>query len=153
MSSRRQQIVDAIEARLGQIAPGKVFTLPDGPYICTSTIKGIHPWRKTAFGKTEVPAIRFRDGDADVEPGPSTQHENKLRVVLDASILGSVTASVARALLADVVAVIGSDPKWGGLAYWTDITSHSVDVDQAGDVIEGVQVHFTVTYRTPLWRM
>jgi hypothetical protein len=151
--SRRQQIVDAIETRLGQIAPGKVYQLPDGPYTCGSSIKGVYPWRKAAFGKTEVPAIRFTDDNADVNPGPSTQHENKLQITLEGFVLGSTSASAARSLMADVVACIGSDPRWGVLAYWTDLHSHAIDVEQSGDVIAGVQINFNVTYRTPLWRM
>ena len=153
MSSTRQQIVDAIAARLALIAPGHVVTLPDGDYTCSATVKGIYPWRKKAFSKAEVPVIKFTDDDANVGPGPASQHENKLSINLEGIILADTTASAARALLADVVAAIGSDPRWGGLAYWTELTSHSIDVEQAGDVISGVQVMFTVTYRTPLWRM
>ena len=153
MSSRRQQIVDAVAGRMALIAPGHSFTLPDGTYVCGGTIKGVYPWRKKPFSKAEVPAIKFNDEDAQVVPGPSTQHENRLSFTLEAAILSDTTASAARALLADIVAAIGSDPRWGGLAYWTDIQSHSVDLEQARDVISGVQILFTVTYRTPLWRM
>ena len=151
--SRRQQLVDAIEARLGQIAPGVVFTLPDGSYTCSSSINGIYPWRKAAFGKTEVPAIRFTDDNADAKPGPSTQHEHKLKITAEGVVVGTTSASTARAMMADMVACIGSDPRWGGLAYWTELDSHAIDLEQAGDTIAGLQINFTVTYRTPLWRM
>ena len=153
MSSRRQQIVDAIETRLGLIAPGFTFSLPDGAYICGSTLLGAYSWRKAPFSKAELPAVRFTDDNAEVVPGPSTQHESRLKISLDGVMAGGTSASAARALMADVVAAIGSDPRWGGLAFWTDIHSHSIDVDQAGDVVSACQVVFTVTYRTPLWRM
>ena len=153
MSNRRQQIVDAIEARLELIQPGYTVTLPDGPYVCSSTVTKAFPWRKAPFSKTERPGVRFMDEDADVQPGPSTQHESKLNFTLEGMMSGTTSASSARALLADVVAVIGSDPRWAGLAYWTDIHTHAVDLEQAGDVISACRVLFTVTYRTPLWRM
>ena len=151
--SYRQQLVNAIAARLATIAPGVVFQLSDGPYTCQSTIKGVYPWRKVPFSKAEVPAIKMDDADAKTTPGPSTMHEHKLAVDLEVHTLGATAASVVRAIMADIVAAIGSDPRWGRLAYWTDLDSHTIDVEQAGDIIGAAQINITVTYRTPLWRM
>jgi len=152
-ASIRQQLVDAIEARLGSIAPGVAFQLPGGSYVCQGTIKGVYPWRKAAFSQTEVPAIKLDDADAKTSPGPSTMHEHKLQVDLELYVAGKTSTSAVRSLMADVIAAVGSDPRWGGLAYWTDIDGHTVDVEQAGDVISAALVNLTVTYRTPLWRM
>ena len=153
MSSYRQQIADAIQARLETILPGKVFNLPSGAYTCTSTISTAYQWRKTVFSKADLPGVCFRDEDADVVPGPVGIHESHMKIALEAIMAPSTLATTARAMLADIVAAIGSDPRWGGLAYWTDIHSHSIDLDQAGDAIPACQVLFTVTYRTPLWQM
>lgn len=153
MTTKRQQIVDAIVDRLKTIIPGKVFTLDSGSYTCQSSIIDVYPWRKTAFSAAELPAIRLEDADADVEPGASGQHEHKLHLSLEGAVLKSTTAAAARAMVSDVLAAIGSDVKWGGLARWTDINSHSIDLEQAGDIISGFQILITVTYRTPLWRM
>ena len=152
-ASNRQQLVDAIEARLGSIAPGVVFMLPDGTYTCQGTIEGVFPWRKAKFSQSEVPAIKMSDTDAKTTPGPSTMHEHKLQVDLELYVLGKTSASAIRSLMADVVAAVGSDPRWNGLAYWTDIDGHTVDVEQAGDVVSAALINLTVTYRTPLWRM
>ena len=136
-----------------QIAPGFVFTLPSGPYTCGSTIKDVYQWRKVPFSLNQVPAIEFRDTDGETQPGPSTQHEHKLHIDLLIFFAGGTALASGRTALADVIAAIGSDPKWGGLARWTDIDSPNLDMEQAGDVIAGVQVNFTVTYRTPLFRL
>lgn len=149
----RQQIVDAIVDRLEEIAVDKVYSLPFGEHTCTSTIKGVYPWRKAPFSKQEVPAIKLDDEDASVRPGPVGEHEHGLKINLTVHVAGSTAASVARSLLADIVACIGSDPRWSGLAVWTELEAHALDVEQAGDIIAAIQVLFTVTYRTPLWRM
>ena len=160
MSIVRQQIVDAIDARMKQIAPGHVFTLPSGPYTCGTQLAnapdggpGVYQWRKVPYSKNQVPALEFRDTDAPTKPGPSTQHEHELQVGLVVFFAGGTADESGRIALADIVAAIGSDPKWGGLARWTDIDETNVDMDQAGDVIGGVQVNCTVTYRTPLFRL
>lgn len=153
MSTVRQQIVDAIDTRLKLIAPGHQFTLPSGVHTCGSTILGVYQWRKVPFSANQVPAIEFRDTDADTEPGPSTQHEHKLQIELDIFFKGGTALADGRTALADVIAAIGSDPRWGGLARWTDIASPNINMDQAGDIIAGVQLNFTVSYRTPLWRI
>lgn len=151
--SIRQQLIDAIESRLRQIAPGKVFTLPGGPYSCSSSIKDVCPWRKVPFSLNQVPAIAFWDTDAGVTPGPSTQHEHKLKIELEGHVAGGTPADTARVIMNDVIACIGSDPKWSNLARWTDIDSHEISVEQSGDTIAGIMINFTITYRTPLWRI
>lgn len=159
MSTIRQQIVDAIDTRLKLIAPGHQFTLPSGVHTCATQLKdfagekGVWQWRKVQFSLNQVPAIEFRDTDADTEPGPSTQHEHKLQIELDIFFKGGTALADGRTALADVIAAIGSDPRWGGLARWTDINNPNINMDQAGDVIAGVQLNFTVSYRTPLWRI
>jgi hypothetical protein len=151
--SARQLLVDRIVTRLKSIAPGVVFQLPDGPHTCSETIKDVYPWRKAEFSPAEVPAIRLQDGDASTKPGPSTKHEHDLDITLDLVTLGKVSASQVRTMMADVVAAIGSDPRWGGLAWWTEINGHELDVEQAGNTIAAAQIRLTVKYRTPLWRM
>lgn len=153
MSAIRQQLVDAIETRLGLIAPGHVFQLPSGPHVCDNNILGVYPWRKVPFSQAQIPAIAFWDADAPVQPGPVSQHEHSLKIALEVHVAGNTAATTARSIMQDILAAIGSDPRWGNLARWTDIDSHEIAVDQAGDVIAGVSINFTVTYRTALWRM
>ena len=151
--SIRQQIMDAIVTRLGLIAPDYQFTLPDGVHTCGSTVAGGYPWRKVPFSKTQVPALALWDTEAETAPGPSTQHEHSLELEIAGYLAGGSSITAARTLMADVTACVGSDPRWGGLARWTDIDSSTVDVEQAGDTIAAVQILCTITYRTPLWRM
>jgi len=151
--SIRQQLIDAIEARLETITVGKVFALRSGDYVCQNTIKGVYPWRKTPFNPHELPAIEFWDASAETSPGEASRHAHELPIVLQVSTVGSQPASIARTLMEDIIACIGSDPRWGGLARWTNITAHGLMVEKAGDVVAGAQILFTVEYRTPLWRM
>jgi hypothetical protein len=152
-ASLRQQIVDAITSRLQEIRIGKVYQLPDGPYTCENDIKGVYPWRKVPFSKAEIPAIKLDDTSAETSAGPASQHQHKLTFSLEVIVAGSSSASTVRSILADVVAAIGSDPKWNRLAFWTELDGHNIDVEQAGDIIAGAQLQITVTYRTSLWRM
>lgn len=153
MSSVRQQIVDAIAARLVQIAPGKVWSLPDGPYTCTSAPKSVTPWRRVPYSPAQVPAIAFWDADSAHGEPPLAHHEHRLGITIVGFVAGNAAIDTVRALLADMVAAVGSDPRWGGLADWTEIDSQDIDVEQAGDVIAGCQISITVVYRTRLWRM
>lgn len=151
--SIRQQIVDAIQLRLGTIMQGQSFTLPDGLYVCQNSIAGVYPWRKTPFSTREVPAIEFWDASAEVSPSESSRQEHELHIGLQILVAEKTPASTARSILADVTACIGSDARWGGLARWTNITGHGLVVEKAGDVIAAAQLSFTVIYRTPLWRL
>ena len=152
--SRRQQLVDAIEARLGTIVAAQTVSIHGGTsYTYQNTIKGVYPWRKTPFNQGELPAIEFWDANSEDGPGPSGQHEHRLPIVLQVSVGGSQPASVARSLMEDIVACIGVDPRWSKLANWTDITGHGLMIEKAGDVIAGAQILFTIRYCTPLWRL
>lgn len=156
----RDQLVDAVKDRFGLIAPGHVFQLPDGPHTCSMYLvqapdgsPGVYPWRKVPFSVQQVPAIAFWDTTDEVNPGPSTQHEHRVAFEAEIHIAGSTVATVARAMIADALAAIGSDPRWGGLARWTEIDSYTLAIEQAGDIVAGIQLRFTIIYRTPLWRM
>ena len=149
----QDQLFAAVQSRFKTIVPGAVFQLDDGPYVCQGTIKDVHPWKKTGFSKAEVPAMKLSDPDRNIKPGPVGQHESRLRFVAEVALLGGTSAEDARMIAADIIAAIGSDPRWGGLARWTDVVRQTIDVDQAGDVIAGVEIEFDITFRTPLWRM
>ncbi|HAM41700.1 MAG TPA: hypothetical protein DCP69_10280, partial [Candidatus Omnitrophica bacterium] len=94
--SIRQQLIDAIEARLETITVGKVFALRSGDYVCQNTIKGVYPWRKTPFNPHELPAIEFWDASAETSPGEASRHAHELPIVLQVSTVGSQPASIAR---------------------------------------------------------
>ena len=156
----RQQIVNAIAAKLGTIAPGVTFTLQGGTSRTCTTIlarapdgsPGVYSWRKAPFSKAQIPAINFRDEDAAIECKNFSNQDNRMKVTVEGLAPSDITASAARNLLADIVAAFCSDPRWGGLTGqggWTNVTSQAIDLEQAGDVISACEASFVITYRTP----
>lgn len=161
MSTVRDQIVDAIKARLLSIATGKTFTMSDGVYTCTGLFSGVdavgnervHNWRKVPYSKNQVPAINFRDTDAEPAEGTIGQSHHDLLIEIEGHLAGGTAIETARSIFQDISAAIGSDYRWGGLADSTEIARMVLDVEQEGDVIVGIQIVATVTYTTPLWRI
>lgn len=148
----RQNIVDAIDARLKLIRTGHVFTIPATGRtrtVVSDIGAAVFPWRKTTVADGEA-ALCFYDLDADttaegVEYG---KDEHSLRVRAVVYLHGKSTAPQARTALADLTAAIGADPKWSGLARWTEITGHAVAMEQDGQIVGGVTLDFRVVYRT-----
>jgi hypothetical protein len=154
MSSIRQQIVDAIATRLRLIHSGHVFTLSDGDYTCASTPLSVTEWKRVPYGLAQVPAIAFWDTESDLaDGGPIGQFEHRLMLSVVCFTAGATAIDDARAMLADIVAAVGSDPRWGGLATWTEIGNHQLTVDQAADQVSATELKLVVIYRTSLWRM
>lgn len=154
MSSIRQQIMDAIETRLKLIVAGKVWTLDDGAtHTCTVTVKGVYPWRKVPFTPAMLPAIGIWDTASTLEDAPFGSFNHALEVNIVGVIAASSPVATARELTADMLAAVGSDPKWGGLAKWTIVEAMPLDMEPAGDVIAAGQLKLTVHYRTGLWQI
>ena len=153
MSSVRQQIVEAMQTRLGLIAADYVFTLNDGDYTCTVSPVSVSNWRRVPYTLNQVPAIAFWDTAQSLGEGPFGRFEHRLEVSVAGYVAGSASIDSARALLADICAAIGSDPRWGGLAKWTEITDQNIRSEQEGDIITGCQCTLIVVYETSLWRM
>ena len=149
MSSVRQQILDAIEARLKLIVAGKVWTLPDGSTrTSATTVKGVYPWRKVPFTPTLLPAIGIWDtestpGDATLDGGC-----HLLQVSVVGFVVGSAAVDSARELSADILAAIGSDTTFGGLVEISTFDRVPLDMEQAGDVVSAGEIIVTATYRT-----
>lgn len=155
MPSIRQQIIDALAARLATIGPATTFTLSDGPYTCGTTLGGggVVGWRKVAVSPAQCPAINFYDDDVEITGNPIGHHEHRMTVTIVGLLAGSDGLEDGRQLMADIVAVIGSDPRWGGLANWTDIEQQNISMEQMGDICVGCDIRIAITYRTTLWRM
>lgn len=138
--SIRQQLVDAVEARLKSIA----------------TFGGrVYPWRRTDLNPSEMPCVLLFDRTAEVgyEGVEMGKAEHRLRLELEAYGRGATTAVQARAMLAEIVAAIWQDPRWGGLARWTTIDSHELALEHADQIVGGILLNITIVYRAPLGSM
>lgn len=152
--SFRQSIVDAIATRFGLIHAGHVFSLNDGDYTCASTPLSVTPWRRVPYSTAQVPAIAF--WDTTQSPGPEApigMTEHRLEIPVVGWVAGSSAETTARSMLSDIYAAVGSDPRWGGLAKWTEVQDQTINVDQEGDVVAGCELKLIVVYETTLWRM
>lgn len=146
----RQQIIANIAGRLQQIAVGTVFQLPDGEYVCSNDICQTKPWHKNPFSREQLPAIAWRDGVTrlqQTEYGRPPRYS--LRMIMAAYTTGPAPASIGRGLLADMLAAIGSDPRCGGLAHWTEPDYARLLVQPGGAVTAAVELALTIWY-TPL---
>ncbi len=148
--SRRRQIIDHLGARLQQIAPGKIWTLPDGDYTCTSAVADARPWRKAPNPAGSTPAICWRDRTERIDEQPSGPRERWLLTLhLAGYLAGSAPAAAARELLADMVAATGADPRCGGLAHYTHPTAWRLLQRPAGEITAAVLLELAIIY-TPV---
>ncbi|OHD22461.1 MAG: hypothetical protein A2Y38_24990 [Spirochaetes bacterium GWB1_59_5] len=145
----RTQLVAKIEARFQEI------TKADG-YQTDIGLK-VFPWRKAPMDAHSIPGIVFRDEVAQMNNGtdqdevPIGLWEHRLKVHAEVFFKGSTSASEARKALDDVVRAVyrNRGDKWDNLAEYTDLHAHTIDVEQAGEVICGAEAVFIIIYRTP----
>ena len=65
-------------------------------------------------------------------------------------LAGATPTSAARQLLADMLAAIGTDPRFGGLARWTEPRRLDLRVGQAADIIAGCLLTIDIIYASAL---
>jgi len=146
MSSRRDQIIAAIAARLGTIRASSGYQTDIG--------SSVYLWRTTPPDKNELPCLLVYDRilDRDYDEAANTRVENRLQVavvVCTALLSGGLTQ--ARAAEADVVRCLGlwADAAFEALRiprtelmneqhdldYWAVLVSLAVEYDTAYDEI------------------
>lgn len=139
--TRRQEIVDALKARLATIRTANGY----------DTNLGLHvfEWKVTAFAGTEMPGVAFRDTEQSVTELTGGFRNVSLTVefILGAAS-GAATAAVVRQGIGDVVRCIDSDPTWGGLAWDTTIQSDEMFMDHDGKLTGLAKVTSVVKYQT-----
>ena len=138
--TKRQEIVDAIKARLATIRTGNGY----------GTDLGLHvfEWKVTAFGDGELPGVAFRDTEQTVVELTGGYRNVSLTVefILGAAS-GAATASIVRQAIADLVRCVDTDPTWGGLAWDTAIQSDEMFMDHDGKLTGLAKVTVAVKYQ------
>lgn len=134
----RQQIVDKIEERLDTI----------------DTIKNVSVWSMTDLAPAQYPAILIRD-TVDTMPaeGIIGRLDHELAVEVTALFFGQTSPADARQVIADIVASIGEDKTFDGLAWDVTIDTAELDIDITGKMISGAIIEITVFYRSELWTL
>ncbi len=109
--TKRQQIVDAVKARLQTI-------LTAGGYR-TDAGGNVSEWRASDWGQNEDPGLILRDEDWDSSAiGPGYQ-DHDLHLSVECVAVGTGTAATVRQMAADVLQAAAVDDTFGGLAIQT----------------------------------
>lgn len=133
----RQQIIDALETRLNTI----------------SGIEKVLVWRASDLAPAELPAILIRD-TLDTMPADGVgagRLDHDLDVSITAMFSGNTSATDAREMISTIVAAIGTDATFGGLAFDTVLISADLDLDDAAQLIAAANINITIRYRSGLW--
>lgn len=145
MANTRQQIMDALEARLKSISTANGYG---------SNLGGsVHTWRKRPVTLADTPCLLVADGSADSTSLAYPVRDHRLSVDIVGVVSSNTTASQARQLADDIHAAIGADQTLGGLALKIDPLSHEITLETDGDITGAVKVSISIHYRTALWRI
>jgi hypothetical protein len=137
----RQEIVDAIKARLATIRTGNGYGMDLGLHV--------FEWKVTAFADSELPGVCFRDTEQTVAEltGGFRNVSLTVELILGAAS-GASTPGIVRQGIGDVVRCVDSDPTWGGLAWDTEIRSDEMFMDHDGKLTGLAKVTAAVKYQT-----
>lgn len=125
--------------------------------VCTAlgAVGTVHKWRPSNLAQSELPALLVSDPECQSDQSAEIGRQ---RHTLNLEIEGEVKASgspapakaaeAARTLVASIVAAMGSDPTFGGLATRTRYTGRTIDVDQEQVTVARCLVTFVIEYRT-----
>lgn len=147
--SKRQQIVDAVKARMATITTANGYTSNVGQQV--------FEWQATSVDASKLPCILVSD-PVETNLGGTDDNKNSAQrtfgLQFEVSLLlaeTNQTAVKARLALEDVIRAIGTDQKWSGLARRTEPVSDELKLDEEGTRISGVQMKFIVEYGRAPW--
>jgi len=154
--SIRQQIVDALKARLTTIVAGVSVTDVNGGTHTYITDLGlcVQEWRRENLVDDEQWYVSVRDTKASKDPGEGSEIGKNLRrltVFVDLVARDEIAPELIRAAILDLSVCVGVDPRLGGLCRWIDIDEENLEVIQTADLLAGSSLMLSVTYKTPLW--
>ncbi len=146
MANKRQQIVDAIQARMKTISKANSYS---------ADIKTVDVWNLRALEDNSLPAIQIRD-ITDQLPADGIgggRRDHVLNVIIGVQFSGDTSDIQARELLGDVLTAIGEDETFSDLAYRTEPSVADLIPDEANKRICFGQIVLDVYYRTGLWEL
>lgn len=141
MSSRRQQIIDALAIRLHTI------TLVNG--YATNAGVNVFVWRKHPVTPAETPCLLVQDGELNREYGVTIA---KVKNTLTCNILAltvdskASTPELARMMEEDIVKCMATWDTAGGLADRLLVTKSSPSMEQHEQMVGMVQITVEIVY-------
>ncbi|MCP3177305.1 hypothetical protein MJO47_09360 [Desulfuromonas sp. KJ2020] len=143
--TKRQQIVDALDARL------KSITMANG--YSTDIGKKVSAWRSAPLAESEPFVLIYRDTECPKEAPEAGRHRHSLQIEMTILVRSSTSPGTVRAMIGDVVKAIGTDPRLGGLALWAALVADSLAVERETRTLAGADLSWQITYSTPLWEV
>ena len=141
----RASIIAAVEAALSGITRDNGYTTDAG--------QTVEQWRTRPVIQGEPrPALTVRDTTDSIELRYG-QAVHTLTLEIDAVTDGDTTAATLRELAGDVLAALGSNETWGGLAEGTEAKQITLEVVRDGQPAGSLQVQATVTYATESFKL
>lgn len=151
--SRRDQIIAAMETRFKLIAVGHVFTVNGAAYACQTDVgQFVFKRRVVPMDESETEMLIFVDTTAPAKPVAGGYTEYELTVEIGGEVRGGDDPlGEAGKRADDVLAAIGSDPTWGGLADGTTLNTADLDFQVNRKIMAGFVVPVKIRYQAPNW--
>jgi hypothetical protein len=145
LKSKRQKIVDAIDARFKTISERAGYETEVG--------ETVNWWVMPPIEQVELPAVCLKDTDVPAWAGVGEHlHELKVSAEIYLAPVHTEAATVMRQVIADMTTVIGKDVTWGGLAEDTNLPAEEeLSIAQAGDCFVAIGFSFVVQFLTEPW--
>lgn len=142
MASKRQQVVDALEARL------KTITKVNG--YASDLGRNVFVWRPLPVPEEVLPCAILRD---TVSPTQETFGEHLHRMATEVEVIGAGTDAPeqVRAMVADITKAIGTDRTFGSLVQEVNPVSEDFQVEQASKKLGSALLRFEVIFTTTPW--
>lgn len=155
--TKRQRIVDAIEARLKLIKTTNTYDTPAGPQnYQTNAGNSVYVWRTGTFADEELAegALVLRDLD-EAKHRPEKDHpyqgnrfKRELHIQIELLGVGETAIDFVRQIIGDIEAAIRQDQRWNKLALGTRPRIDRAVVEQESRKVGGVLYEFFIDYVT-----
>lgn len=160
MSAVREQLRAKLKARLELIHAGNQVTIQTTGKIHTfATHLGndVIPWRIGDVLPEDMPCCGFADQDAAASFENASHGEQAHGLVVE--IVGFVSdeydhVALATNALLDILAAIGMDPEFDGLASaYATLTGTEIEIHPDGRGVAAAIVRIRIDYFSPLWEV
>lgn len=132
MSTKRQQIADALETLLNTI----------------SAFQNVSAWQFLPEEQGQLPAVTFEDKDATAVPMAGGVMQHSLTVDIDFSASGSTATSTVRTLAQSILTAFAADPLLGDLLTGSRQAGFSMGINAANTKLALGRLTLALEYET-----
>jgi hypothetical protein len=117
-------------------------------------VNAVYDWHVQELAPAESPVINVKDLDDDMsDEGVIGKVDHDLNVDLEAQFFGKVSNAEAREMLLSMATAVGTDPKFGSLAYASSMKKAAVDPEETGELNTTATLSIVINYRSDLWTL